>query len=330
MADQREYLAGKSTKDGRNRRAALVFGTLGFLPFAETLIFNAIVGRESASWDMLDILVTAPLVVILWVLMTLSFVLRRSQVLPWLRKLKERLYRYLIFIKKRIYYSLFLLLIAYLVLFFGGKDVIRFVSGPIIGSVIVPMLQLALAILMIWLLNFVLKSLSAQVSTGLREALDEWRISIQFSVVFYILLIAASWKLIQTSGIDPEWRLEFLVALIKDYVLLFIIVEMLYVGLFKIALAESLAAVFQSIKGFFQFVVICGIIAVFAVWADFNSMDSVNVNAFLRFDWQKTLYRIHVYVRDIGLLLVPITGLLFWTLLRFGQEKDPDIQQNGV
>ena len=102
---------------------------------------------------------------------------------------------------------------------------------------------------------------------------------------------------------------------------------MLYAGLYKIANARSLRALFQTHKGFLHFVLICAIIAILAIWADFNGMSAENQRRIFLRGWQRQYNTLHVYGRDIGLLLMPIGWLLFWCLGKFANE--PETKETG-
>src|ERR1700680_1154440 len=94
-------------------------------------------------------------------------------------------------------------------------------------------------------------------------------------------------------------------SLIKDYVLLFMISGLLYLGLFKLARAKALLDVFRNLQGFIHFVTICGIIAVFAVWAEYRGLDALRLERIFNNEWQRNYMEFHVVTRDIVLLLFP-------------------------
>ena len=96
---------------------------------------------------------------------------------------------------------------------------------------------------------------------------------------------------------------------------------MLFLGLFRIARAGRLRDLFQSKKGFKHFMVICTVIAIFAIWADFNALNELNLTQIYLYSWQIEYNTVHTYLRDIGLLLVPIAVLLFWCLRRVSCES---------
>ena len=148
----------------------------------------------------------------------------------------------------------------------------------------------------------------------MREGVENWGIGLRTGVVFYLFLLGGTLVWVSFRGVDPKVVTTMLLSLVKDYVLLFIISGLLYLGLFKLARARALVAVFQNIRGFIHFVVICGIIAVFAVWADYRELDPLRLERLFANEWQRRYMEIHVVTRDIILLLLPIGFLLFWTL----------------
>jgi len=104
----------------------------------------------------------------------------------------------------------------------------------------------------------------------------------------------------------------------------------LYVGLFKLARAKTLHDVFVNAKGFVHFMSICGIIAVFAVWADYRGLDPSRIERIFPEAWQRTYLQIHIVVRDIFLLLLPIACLLVWTLWCLGHERHERARATAV
>lgn len=306
----------KPTAHGRGH-AALVFGTLGALPFLETLFVAAHVGPGIKSLTAESYLQVASLFVLLWALMVGCFVVEQTDVQRLLSPIHDHLekIRHKRRLKKRAIVGLLALPLILLFFLFGGKEAVLYLlKTGILGTLLLPLLELIATAGLIWLIVRILRSVSCALPENLRGAIDTWAFGLRLSIPFYLLLIAGTWKLVNFDAIKEDARLNAYFGIAKDYLLLFIIVNMLYMGLFKIARAERLVAVFQTKKGFLQFVLICGIIAVFAVWADFNSLDPVGLESTFNYAWQKAYYTAHVYIRDIGLLLLPIAGLLFWTL----------------
>jgi hypothetical protein len=67
-------------------------------------------------------------------------------------------------------------------------------------------------------------------------------------------------------------------------------------------------------------IVVCGIIAFLAIWADFGFMESPRIFEIYPQQWQRDYTVAHVFVRDIFLLLLPIATLLVWTVRNFSLE----------
>jgi len=149
---------------------------------------------------------------------------------------------------------------------------------------------------------------------GMREGIINWAIGLRTGVIFYLLLMGGTLIWVSFRGVSAAALVTMRLSLVKDYVLLFIITGLLYLGLFRLARAKALLEVFQNLRGFLHFVIICGIIAVFSVWADYRELDPLRLEHLFSNDWQREYMEIHVVTRDIILLLLPIGFLLFWTL----------------
>jgi len=307
-------------------RTGVVFGVLASLPFLETLLYAAHVGPGKAVLSTRDYLEIGSLSVVLLALMIATFLTEQADIHAQLSHWKDDLDRMLRSprLKRRALFGLAGSLFIFLILLAFGGEKLGFLRNllTLLGPLVSPALQLIGAMIVTWIIARLLESLSKNWRASLREGIASWAFSLRLSVFFYMLLIAGTWKFLSLDGIKDGCKLEVSLGLAKDYLLLFLIANMLYVGLFKIAVADSLRDVFQSRKGFHHFFVICGIIAVLAVWADFGALNPVRQNECYHQDWQKQYNRLHVYLRDIVLLLLPIAGLLFWTLFRVGREID--------
>ena len=156
--------------------------------------------------------------------------------------------------------------------------------------------------------------------TGMREGVESWALGLGTSILFYLLLLFGTLFWVNFKGVSPASWFTMIASLVKDYMLLFLISCLLYVGLFKLARARALLEVFKNFQGFVHFVVICGIIAVFAVWADYNGLEPLRLEHLFANEWQRQYMEAHVFIRDIGLLLFPIGWLLFWTFWRVSHE----------
>jgi hypothetical protein len=173
----------------------------------------------------------------------------------------------------------------------------------------------------LWYIAKFIQSLGDALPSGLRDGVDNWALSFRIGILFYLFLVTGTSIMVNFSGINPEMRLTMRLALIKDYSLIFIISGMLYVGLFKLARARSLEEIFGKHTGFIQFVIVCGIIAVLAVWADYRQLDPLRLESIFPTAWQRQYMEAHVPIRDILLLLLPISSLLFWTVKCIAEER---------
>lgn len=159
----------------------------------------------------------------------------------------------------------------------------------------------------------------------LEDVMREWSLSIRFSILYYVFIAGAGWFLVRPDLMNDDVRPFFYVGFLKDVFLMAIIAQLLFGGLFKLAHHERLLDVFQNRSGFLNFVVLCGVIAIFAIWADTNYVDSERRKLFYPEVWQRNLVEYHIYGRDVGLLLGSIALLLLWTLDRVAHEKKKQV-----
>ncbi|MEW5982823.1 MAG: hypothetical protein AB1806_10695 [Acidobacteriota bacterium] len=305
-----------------DRAAGVVFATAACLPFLETFLYNAHVGAGLQTRAPFDYLTLGLLVVLLWLLMIVAFlidpatarhILQRAQVRS--RHMERR-------VRRRAVWALFALPLALAGVILAGSWLARLLSWfDLLQALILPFLQLVCVALLVWFVGALLRA-AADLRDDLVGAMGAWAFCLRVSTRFYLLLTVATILVSGVEGIRPDAQLEFRLAIAKDYLLLFIIAGMLYLGLFRLGAAQRLASVFGSLKGLLQFIIVCGVIAILAIWADFNSMSPDRQNAAFHYRWQRQYNVWHVYVRDIRLLLLPIAGLLYWTLRRVSRELD--------
>lgn len=305
----------------RHRLSGFTLGTLAALPFIETLLYDIHVGGGTMRLTTIDYLELLPVVLLLWLLMVASFVIETDSARVALgafhKKLREEHFPKL---RERAMEFVFATLIIIGLFVLGGAKIARlFLELRLLELPFWSLLQFVLVVIGIWFFGMILKSAGSH-QENLREALDNWLFCLKVSILFYAVLTLETILHVRLDGIRAEGRLAFRLALVKDYLLLSMISSMLYLGLFRLASARRLAVVFQSIKGLIQFIILCGIIAIMAIWADFNSTSPDRQKIFFSEEWQMTYNVVHVYLRDILLLLVPIAGLLLWTLIRVGDE----------
>jgi hypothetical protein len=303
--------------------SGLVIGTVAVLPFLETLLYNTLVGAGGAPLGIYGYVQITASLLVLWFLMMASFVVEKAAFSIVLRTLAKWLRHFVKSHAKKediiVEIGLFLFL-AFLLIVFGrvGLAVERLKSflTDLGYEFVVVISCVGLLLLIGWFLKLVTKGQTRNVE----EAVKSWAFGLRLASAFYGLLILVTWKLVKLQGVAGDYRLHFVAGIAKDYILLFIIVHMLCLGLFKIARRECLLPFFKDTKGFLLFVLVCAVIAVLAVWADFNSVNgALPTHEFMK-SWQVEYYFVHVHLRDIALLLLPIAGMVFWTLGEIGRE----------
>lgn len=292
----------------------VVWATCATLPFLETFVFDAHVdsGRSRLSAD--DYIRMGLLFLLLWASMCFVFLIDKDHVHRIWSKIKHDLksWRH----KLREYRTEAIILLILMVLsyvFVGRQELVELVRSEIGGYVRRALLLLTGGVL-IWLVAKFVQSLGHSLPAGMREGIDNWALSFRVGILFYAFLVGGTLLLVNFRGVSPAVSLTMQLTLIKDYILLFMISGLLYGGLFKLARAHALLDVFQNRQGFLHFVIICAMIAVFAVWADYRELDPVRLERLFSNEWQRQYMQFHVFVRDIVLLLLPIGFLLFWTL----------------
>ena len=304
------------------KRPGLAFGILASLPLVETLLYNAHVGPGRQRLPNYDYVLLALLSLLLIALHVLCFVTPQGKFKQLLDHFRKRLAKTRERFRENISYMLLALPVLFLIIFFGGEPGLKLlIQSDILTAALLPLFLFGLVILLIWAISKIIEAL-AQTSRTLGGAMNEWAFSIKSSAVFYLLLVAATLRVLSLSGIRKEAHLEFSLGITKDYFLMFITAGMLFTGLYKIGMANSLKLLFQSQRGLLYFILICGVIAIMAIAADFNGMSAPNQERIFTAEWQKQMNRAHVYGRDIGLLLLPIASLLFWALKRIALEID--------
>jgi hypothetical protein len=304
----------------------VVLASAAAAPFLETLIYIAHVGAGRRVLSALEYVVLALFSVLLWLLMAISFLVDPKGARVLLQRFQTVLSEARLFIRRRALIALFLMPLALGILVFAGAEVAQLLYWfSAFQAVLLPFLQILTVTVLIWFIASLIRAI-ADLRQDLIAAIGSWAFCLRVSIGFYAVLILAILLVFRTNGIKPEARLEFRLAIAKDCCLLFIIAGMLYLGLFRLALARRLTAVFNSIKGFVQFLVLCALIAILAIWADFGSMSPSKHAVSFYETWQRDYNIIHVYLRDIGLLLMPIAGLLYWTLKKVANE----LKENSV
>jgi len=313
---------GRSSNGAIYRNSGIIFAALGTWPFLETLLFHLHVDSGRPLLEIEEYLRFAAFSVVLWGAMCVCFLVEEADFQRLLSEFLAKLESFRRKTKHRSKLVLFAIPLILLAYFFGGRDaVVWLFEKGFITTLVFPAATLAVIAGLIWIIARLLMSLGDSLPTDFRSGVRSWGFSFKLAIPFYVLIIAGTWWVVDFSAINKTSQLHAKLGIAKDYLLLFIIVNLLYVGLFKLARAGSLRAVFQSFRGFLDFVLICGIIAVFAVWADFRTLDPTTQELAFSHEWQRDYNTIHLYVRDIGLLLMPIAGLLFWTLKTLSAES---------
>lgn len=304
----------------RDRVAGFMLACLAVLPFIETLLYNAHVGVGKFPLKVSEYLVLILFIILLWLLMVISFLIDLKNARDLLQKIRGILLK-----ARRLARQRMLMVFVFIPIVLG---LVLLTNGPIkkllnwfytLQAVLLPFLQMLAVAVLIWLVSALVRA-TADLHEDLVGAMVSWAFCLRISVGFYLVLTLATLLFLRTDGIQPEARLEFYLVVVKDYFLIFIITGMLYLGLFRLAVARRLMAVFRSFRGFIEFIIICAFIAVIAIWADFNSLNPAKLASDFYKPWQRNYYVVHVYLRDIGLLLLPIAGLLYWTLRRISRE----------
>ncbi len=297
----------------RMRVMGIVWATCATLPLFETLVFNAHVsaGRERLSLE--TYLRMGFFFLVLWASMCFVFLIEKSHVTKLKSSIKQEIESWLHHFREHIFPVIILLVLLLLTFVFGGWHAFLELLGSTFTENIKEKLLVLGGAALIWLLAKIVLSLGESLPEGMREGVESWALGLWAGILFYVLLLFGTLLWVNFKGINTGVWLTMLTSLIKDYVLLFMISGLLYVGLFKLARAKALMDVFQNVRGFVHFVVICGIIAVFAVWADYNGLDRLRLEHLFNNEWQRQYMEVHVFIRDVALLLFPIGWLLFWT-----------------
>lgn len=304
-----------------DRIIAGVFSFAINLPFIETVLYNSLINGKSPNL-MLYIEVGIALL-IGWLLMFVAFVVDKNNLAQSLAVLHFKMVTLRNRTKQHLSFLLYLVPIFFLIVFIIGKvseELVRLFQSKFTEAVVLIGLWLLMGILC-WFVGRLLAALTEIVATDLHGVLQEWSLSIRISFLYYIFIVSFAWFAIGPGEIvNDNVRFSFYFGFAKDIVLMWIIAELLFVSLYKLGHHGNLVRIFQSISGYVQFVVICGIIAIFATWADFGFIQSQESIKLYPEDWQQRLIKAHIYIRDIFLLLLPIAALLIWTLKRVAAE----------
>lgn len=302
-----------------DRATGVVFATYSCAPFIETLVYNAHVGAGKRYLRLDEYLALATLALMLWLLMIVSFIVDVRSARAVLQSAERHLVRARRAIRTPAIVSLVALPAVVATLVLGGRSALLLQWFGAAQTLLLPLIQLAAVASLVWVVAALIRA-AKDISEDLAATIVGWAFCLRMSIGFFLLLTIVTLVITDTTGIRPQAQVEFRLAIAKDYLLLFIISGMLYLGLFRLALANNLVAVFRSLRGFVEFLVICALIAILAIWADFNSTAPQKQSATFLHQWQSEYNVIHVYLRDIGFLLMPIAWLLFWTLHRAARE----------
>lgn len=306
------------------RIMGIVWATCATLPLFETLVFNAHVsaGRQHLSIE--TYFRMGFFFVVLWASMCFVFLIEKSHIPKLTSLMKEKIESLRHNRKELMFSSAILAVLLILAFVFGGwQAFVELLRSTVADRLREWLLFLTLGAFL-WLLGRIVLSLGESMPTGMREGVESWALGLWSSIIFYGLLLFGTFSWVNFRGIGSEVWLIDLTSLIKDYILLFMISGLLYLGLFKLARATALMHVFQNWKGFVHFVVVCAIIAVLAVWADYRGLDRLRLEHLFNTEWQRNYMELHVFFRDIALLLFPIGWLLFWTFECAAHEKSSD------
>jgi len=303
------------------RRIAVFISITVTLPFYETVLYYALVTGDSPNRPLIFYAQILSAGIAGGLLIFFSMVVDRdslrSVLLPLLKKIED--------LRKKIRQSLALLLFLIPALFlivsiFQGvpQPVKDLLTGKYTEGIILVGLWLLISLLSFFI-SRILASLGEE-KPDLYGVMRGWSLSILVSLPFYFLLTIVSWYIINPSRLTGELRFSFFFGFTKDLLLLWIIAELLFVSMFKLAMFGRLVDVFHSISGYIQFLVICAIIAILAIWAEFNFLSSNTIKEVYPQEWQRDITTAHVFIRDIFLLLFPIALLLIWVLRRAALE----------
>jgi hypothetical protein len=318
------------TKESESRRFRVmgyVWATFVTLPFFETFLFNALAssGRRHLGVD--DYVRIGLLFLILWSSMCLVFLTEKGHVKKaWSRTKSEFKSAWHKLGEHRSSLIILFLLLTLVYVFVGKQELVALVRGEIKDYVLKGLVLVGIAAF-IWVVASILRNLGNSRHSGIREGVENWALSFRVTILFYAFLVSGTFIWVSFQGVNQPMQLEMRLSLVKDYALLFIISNVLYVGLFKLARAKTLLLVFQNVKGFIHFITICGIIAVLAVWADYRELDPSRMEQIFPEEWQRRFFQLHVVVRDIFLLLLPIGCLLVWTFWCIGHEDPESVDQ---
>ena len=89
---------------------------------------------------------------------------------------------------------------------------------------VVPALTLVFVIPLIWLVAWLVGQ-AGEGHSNLFEALDSWALGIRVTVLFYLFLVGGVLKVIGLGGIQESAQPRFVLAVVKDLILMFIIAD---------------------------------------------------------------------------------------------------------
>jgi len=182
-------------------------------------------------------------------------------------------------------------------------------------------LQLLVIALLTVLGNIIIKVLyriirifiSGYLERPLQQVVNDWSLVLLllplYSIIFFAFTAGFTHKFTFTYPLNQS-NGYFWWGYWKDLVLLNIIAA-LYIGTFKLTAHRATGSVFKSPRDFLIFAAACSVIAVMAIHAEFvNAVRPLLQSPISR--WQQLMQHIHVNIRDIGFLLLPIAIYLFW------------------
>lgn len=299
----------------------IVWSMCATLPIFETLVFNAHVSTGRSRLSTETYFQLGGFFIVLWASMCFVFLVEKKQASSAWSSIKEEIRSSLYYFKNHKLAAIVLATVLFLTFVFGGwKKLLESIKSTATENLQAEALILSIAVVL-WVVYRLLTSMGESLPKGSREGVESWAVGLVLSIVFYGFLIVGTFSWVNFKGMSSGTWFAMAEALSKDYALLFLISCLLYVGLFKLARHRALADVFQNVRGYIHFVVICALIAVFAVWADYNGLDRPRLEHLFNNEWQRQYMEAHVFIRDIGLLLFPIGWLLFWTIWCFSHEK---------
>ncbi len=295
------------------------------LAYFETILYFALTLESIQGNALIFGLKFSLLTIIGWLIMLFAFSVENDSLKIILKDSQQKLLDSSRLIRRRLAFLAlyFLLPFFIIILIVSSSDTIeRIVTllKPYIYEAIFFSSLLLILVLLRMLIIWCIKGITDTVP-DLEGTVNSWMLSIKVSILYYIFLMIVAWFTIQPYHIsDSGWRLWFYLVFFKDIILLSFITLLLFVSLHKLRKHRSLLIVFQNVNGYLIFILICTIIAILAIWADFVPMEDRWGEIIEAAGWQKRYKITHVYVRDIFLLLIPIAMFFLWTLQGVARE----------